>query len=102
MLDQHLDGPHVAVGGAPVDRPDDVAEPPAQVVGDVLGRTFAQRVEDERVSPAGRAQAGDEAEDQVLTVRRWSSRRLYDSSFMESPSMAAPCRTRPAEQVTVC
>ena len=31
-----------------------------------LGRTFAQGVEDERVSPTGRAQAGDEAEDQVL------------------------------------
>ena len=27
---------------------------------------------------------------------------MYDSSFMESPSMAAPCRSRPAEQVTVC
>ena len=66
MLNQHLHRLRAAVGGAPVDRPDHVAEAPAQVVGDLLGRAFAQGVEVERVSPTGRAQRGDEAEDQVL------------------------------------
>ena len=66
MLDHHVQRVHAAVTGAPVDRPDHVAEPASQFVGDVLGGEFPQAAEVECAGPSGGAPRGDEPDEQVL------------------------------------
>ena len=57
---------HAAVAIAPVDRPDHVTEPAAQLVGDLLGGAFAEGGEVKRVGPPRGAVRGDEPAEQVL------------------------------------
>ena len=87
---QHVQRLHAAVTGAPVDRPDHVAEPASQFVGDVLGGEFPQAAEVEGTGPSGGAARGDEPDEQVLHDAPVVEQAFVGGVVHESPSVAAP------------
>ena len=95
---------HAAAAVAPVDRPDHVTEPAAQLVGDLLGGAFAERVEVERAGPPRSALRGDEPDQQILDDAFVLEQAFVGGVVHESPSVAAPSPGRPtavAAQTTI-